>query len=252
MATEVSWATERVIGAVAHDHDGCLEALSHLAKGVSHDLNNTLQGIGIGMELVYGCLEKDSAASGYLSLMSSATDRLRNMSERLREFNQFLEYRPTECSLTSIVDQALARVVIAGYEIKHIEKDRIDDYGHVFGDPLQLSAGLSALICNALEASPSSVTVSAKQENFDSLQVAKQGAAVSIRIADQGPGIEEKHIDNIFDPFFSTKEKGRGLGLPLARAVVLKNNGLIRLRTGQRGSEFSLFLPIHPTKPHEA
>jgi signal transduction histidine kinase len=93
----------------------------------------------------------------------------------------------------------------------------------VIVDPLQLEQALINLIQNAYDA-----TDNIAQASLHIHAKLTHGARLSIEIIDNGTGISEEHLPHIFTPFFSTKEKGSGIGLALARQLIQNNNGTVR------------------------
>jgi signal transduction histidine kinase len=93
------------------------------------------------------------------------------------------------------------------------------------------------LLLNAAQASPPQGTVTVKTRQFN--------GTVEIDVIDRGPGIEPKHLENIFNPFFTTKPSGVGLGLAIVSKIVDEHGGKIRVESGPgEGSVFRVFLPF--------
>jgi len=111
------------------------------------------------------------------------------------------------------------------------------DFPAVECDPEQLKQVLLNLVINALQAMPKGgeVVVGAK----------RAGDKVEIRVRDQGSDIEPSHVDHIFDPFFTLKETGTGLGLPVAHGIVLQHGGSLQVEeSSPAGTVFLMVLPI--------
>jgi len=159
-------------------------------------------------------------------------------------------YREITSPVMSSVPQ-LFEEVLAAYDAR-IEEHQIVVHKH-FGDVGELSAFpgelrqvFSNLVLNALEASPASGKVSIRVKQVHDGQ---GRLGIQITVADQGPGIPRRNMQQIFEPFFSTKDsKGTGLGLWVSQGIVQKNRGKIRVRSNmgelQHGTCFVVFLPF--------
>jgi signal transduction histidine kinase len=114
--------------------------------------------------------------------------------------------------------------------------DLQDDVPSVQGDPTQIKQAILNVLLNAIENSPSGGSITLATETKDS--------NVSIKVEDKGEGIQPAHRDRIFDPFFSTKAGGVGLGLALALEIIRMHHGHISFTSEVgKGSSFIIFLP---------
>jgi two-component system, cell cycle sensor histidine kinase and response regulator CckA len=122
------------------------------------------------------------------------------------------------------------------------------DLWRVEADPGQINQVLNNLIINACQAMPEGgiLRIAARNEtiNGENPFELRPGGFVRIEVADQGIGIPEKHLNQIFDPYFTTKESGSGLGLSISHSIIKKHGGAITVdsKPGE-GSTFCLFLP---------
>jgi signal transduction histidine kinase len=135
-----------------------------------------------------------------------------------------------------------------------LEFDLAADAPRVHGDPEQIWEALTSLLANAIEAITQGGAIVVKTRVQELTKRAlqglrngsklKSGTYVSIEVSDTGTGIPPEHRDRIFDPFFSTKYLGRGLGLAAVEGFVKNHNGAIGVTTEVgRGTEFRLYLP---------
>jgi signal transduction histidine kinase len=112
-----------------------------------------------------------------------------------------------------------------------------DNVPTIQGDPIQIKQAILNILLNAIENSPSSSSITLATETKDN--------NVSIKVEDQGEGIQPAHRDRIFDPFFSTKEGGIGLGLALALEIIRLHHGLISFTSEVgKGSSFIISIPL--------
>jgi signal transduction histidine kinase len=122
-----------------------------------------------------------------------------------------------------------------------VEVDLSPEVPVIFVDPDQIRQVLWNLVSNAVQAIESSGTLTVATRPSDP----SQGAGVTIRVSDTGGGIPHDVVHNIFNPFFTTKAKGTGLGLPIVHAIVEKHGGAIHLDNQEgKGVTFSVFLPL--------
>jgi CheY-like chemotaxis protein len=107
-------------------------------------------------------------------------------------------------------------------------------------DKGQLSQVISNLVINAQQAMPTGGTVTITAENITTIE----GNAVQITVQDEGVGIAPQHLDKIFDPYFSTKQRGSGLGLASTHSIITKHNGRIQVSSRlNQGTTFTIHLP---------
>jgi signal transduction histidine kinase len=129
------------------------------------------------------------------------------------------------------------RLDSCGVELRLIRGPRLPT---VKADPDQIKEALANLLLNSCEAMVQGGTITIREEHgtMDPL-----GKVALVRIDDNGPGIPEHVREQIFEPFFSTKEEGTGLGLALARRILEEHGGWLNLRHSGRGAGFVLVLP---------
>jgi signal transduction histidine kinase len=150
----------------------------------------------------------------------------------------------TQCEINDIVEDALAIVAPTLEEgrIKVIKHSSLKNILSFFCDSQQLKQVFLNLFWNAQEAMRSGgqleITISATRLNGRD--------AVSVKIADTGGGIKPEVLHNIFNPFYTTKETGTGLGLPISNRIVTNHGGKIRVNNHVGiGAEFNVILPLN-------
>ena len=111
----------------------------------------------------------------------------------------------------------------------------------VSGNPIQFEQVLSNLILNAMDA----MSDTAQLEKVVTVETAKHDDFAEVSVADTGPGVSPDALEKIFDPFYSTKEHGMGMGLSIVRTIVEAHHGNIRVETGHHGGAvFRVSLPL--------
>src|SRR5262249_30583753 len=117
-------------------------------------------------------------------------------------------------------------------------RTRLEDVPGVIGDRVQLQQVALNLVINAVEAMRS-----VEHPRLLNIQTSVDGDSVLVQVADSGPGIDAEHIDKIFNPFFTTKREGIGMGLTISRSIVETHGGRMWATTAKPGARFNLALP---------
>ncbi len=221
-----------------------LESLSILAGGIVHDFNNLLTAIishhaVISMELCPEC-----AACHSLDIATKACDEAMELSRRLTSFAKVGVPVKKTVSIGSLLRDSL---LLHG---KSMEVDLYvaDDLGTVEADEGQLHQVFDNLVVNAGHAMPDGGVLRVKAENAVVDEKAypelAPGHYVKITFADEGCGIDEKVLPKIFEPYFTTKPKGTGLGLASSYLIIARHGGRIVVSSRPSiGSIFTIYLP---------
>ncbi len=180
--------------------------------------------------------------------VETSLERLRRMRNTIAEMDSFLceVLRLSELPkprITAIDVNALVRDVEtfakpeASKKVLTVRIDLQDNVPTIQGDPIQIKQAILNILLNAIERSASKGSITIATETKDS--------NVSIRVEDKGEGIQPAHRDRIFEPFFSTKEGGVGLGLALALEIIKGHHGHITFTSEVgKGSSFIISLPV--------
>jgi PAS domain S-box-containing protein len=216
-----------------------MESLGRLATGVAHDLNNILAPILISIEL----LQKKLQDEQYLKMLAKAEASAHRGADIIK---QMLWFGRGMAGQRLPVDlQQLARGV-AGFTSETfnkaicVETQIAPDLWTVVGDSAQLHQVLMNLCFNARDAMPSGGTLTIAAHNA----VVDENRFVVLEIKDTGCGIAPGLLDKIYEPFFTTKDVGHGLGLSTAQSIVKSHGGFIKIESQPgHGSTFSVHLP---------
>jgi len=229
-----------------------MESLGVLAGGIAHDFNNLLTPIlaNISMAKAYGKL--DSEVAEMLTDAEKASLRAIGLTQQLLTFAKGGVPIRKAVSVHRLLEET-AGFALSGSNVR-CGYDLPDDLWFLDVDEGQIGQVIQNLVINADQAMPDGGTLRIKAENItvkegEHLSL-KKGRYVQIALEDEGVGIPEKQLFRVFDPFFSTKEKGRGLGLSTSLSIVTKHGGAIELdtRLGE-GSTFRIYLPASETGP---
>lgn len=222
-----------------------LEAIGTLASGIAHDFNNIVAGVLGNANLALRDLPPDHPAAASIRQIELAGQRARSLVEQIMAYSRPEPVRMVEVTLDGAVRETLALLrATAPAGVRLVERLPPQPV-HVRGDATQLQQVVMNLCLNAWQALPDGggeVLVAVRLE----------GGRACLSVRDNGSGMDEATRRRIFEPFFSTKARGRGTGLGLAvvHGIVHAHHGHIEVdsRTGE-GTEFRLWLPAVDAAP---
>jgi len=237
-----------------------MEALGRLAGGIAHDFNNLLMVImGHSYRLVQQFATHPCRHD--LELIAQAGSRAAALTKKLLTFSrrQVLEQRELyPNALIRDLEDILRRLIGEQIQTVVVLDPRV---GHVLGDPVQLEQVVMNLALNARDAMPEGgiLTIETGNVDLDEEYVrghpgASAGPHVRISVEDTGCGISSDSLEHIFEPFFSTKEAGKGTGLGLATVygIVKQSRGYVEVSSQPgRGSRFTAMFPRIATRGEE-
>lgn len=215
-----------------------LAALGKVVAGVAHEIRNPLNSIRLGLELLGRRLEKGTARVGEVREAMEEVDRLDRILARLLAFGRpALEDRALQ-PITPLVERAVAMVnkqsEQKGVSIQVESEETPPPEADV--DGLQVEQVVINLLLNAIEASPSGGSVH--------VGVTGDDGSVRVVVSDDGPGIPDDVRDHVFDPYFTTRDAGNGLGLAVSREVMAHHGGSLSFETEIGGTTFTIRLPV--------
>ncbi|MBI3565096.1 MAG: PAS domain-containing protein [Elusimicrobia bacterium] len=228
-----------------------LESLGLLAGGIAHDFNNLLTGILGNLSIA----RQSAGAPAELESALAETEAAARTASRLTQ--QLLTFAKGGAPVRRVIDAAPTVREAATFASRGSASRCVFDFAPdpwpVSADPGQLGQVVSNLVINAVQAMPDGGTIIIGLCNEDA-PADGAGPCLRLTVSDGGPGIAPDHLDRIFDPYFTTKEKGTGLGLTTCYAIVAKHDGRITVasRPGE-GATFTIRLPALPGRaPDEA
>ena len=222
-----------------------LESLGLLAGGIAHDFNNLLTGILGSVSLAQLHADTGSQQAAWLLEAEKAIERARTLTQQLLTFSK----GGAPVRKTARIDELIldsASFALRGSNVG-CEFSIPDDLWPVDIDEGQISQVISNLVVNADEAMPEGGTVRVGARNLAPGEPRPSelpdGRCVEISVTDQGIGVPTEYLERIFDPYFTTKKKGSGLGLTTCYAIVRKHGGTITVESRPgRGSTFRICL----------
>ncbi len=215
-----------------------MAAVGRLAASVAHEVNNPLQAIALHLQLIADDNLNDSG-SEELTIVESELARIAKIVQRLLEFQKPKQGKLWLQSIPELLDDVLALV---GKQLQRsnisVIREEEEPQNPVLGQGDQLKQVFLNLVLNAVEAMADGgdlrITVT---ESFDQ---------IGITFSDTGTGISQEDLSQIFEPFFSTKHTGSGLGLAVSQDIVINHGGSLEVSSQQnRGSSFTVTLPVH-------
>ncbi len=232
-----------------------LKSVGVLAGGIAHDFNNILAAILGNISLVKLQVDQESDAKTWKLLEGAekASLRARSLTQQLLTFSKGGDPVKKLESISEIIKDS-AEFILSGGKV-FCEYTIEEDLWPVNIDAGQISQVIQNIIINAMHAMPGGGRIDIACTNFSNeerrIPSLQDGSYVRISIKDQGEGIPKELLDRIFDPYFTTKEEGSGLGLTLTHSIVSKHHGHIEVETGPRGTDFIIFLPAMPGRKIE-
>ncbi len=219
-----------------------LEALGLLAGGIAHDFNNLLTVLLGNLSLLSLSPDLDGPQTKSLDDAQGAVLRARDLTQQLLTFARGGTPVRQAASIAEVISES-ASFVLSGSKVR-CEIELPEDLWVVEIDAGQISQVVNNLLINAMQAMPEGGTVRVRGENLSRPPGSLVGNYVVIQVSDEGVGIPREYLNRIFDPYFSTKEKGRGLGLASAYSIAQQHDGLLEVASEPgRGTLLSLYLP---------
>jgi len=229
-----------------------LESLGLLAGGIAHDFNNILTGIVGNLCLIRTMIDGNPRATIRLDDCEKAARRAGELTRQLLTFSRGGEPVKKTVELSRILKESLS-FGLRGSNVRGT-LEIFADLWPVDADEGQISQVLNNLLINATQAMPEGGEVAVKAENLVMEgAVGESGCFVRLSIRDSGCGISPDILQKIFDPYFTTKPEGTGLGLASAYSIVKRHGGSINVSSEVgNGAEFVICLPaICSTNPVE-
>lgn len=214
-----------------------LAALAELSAGVAHEVRNPVMSIGGFARRLREKLPPDRTLLGYVEIILKEAARLEQMVKDVEAYTSLPEPDFHEISLSALIQHALSlwaeHPAAKGVEIRlaPLTEDPI-----LYADKDQIALALINLLENAAQAMAQGGTIS--------ISTGWEERDLVIRVSDNGPGIDPEDLPRIFDPFFTAKTQGSGLGLTTVNRIVAAHRGRIKVCSEPSlGTEFTIYLP---------
>ncbi len=223
-----------------------LESIGVLAGGIAHDFNNLLHVVLGNADLARKHLPGDSEAGEHLDEVVRATLQAAELTQQLLAYSGRGAVESRQLDLSREVREMATLLRTAISKQATLDWDLAEELPPVTADPTQLRQIVMNLITNASDAlGEGSGTITLRTGLVEDTESApKSPASVFLEVSDTGCGMDSSTLQRIFDPFFSTKFTGRGLGLAAVMGIVESHQGHVRIRTAPgEGTSFRVVLP---------
>lgn len=230
--TEIKKMEDQII------HSEKLAAIGRLAAGIAHEIGNPMTSIFSFVQILRD-MEEETFKKESLDTIYFHINRVSEILKQLSGFSKMPAGEPKECRVNEIIETSLNLIQ---YDKKAksitITKDLSPSLPEITIDGNLLSQVVVNLILNAIDAMPNEGTLTAR--SFMTVQ------EIVLQISDTGLGISREDMPRIFDPFYTTKEKGTGLGLAVSYNIIKKMNGALTVESeAGKGTVFSITLPVN-------
>lgn len=222
------------------------ESVVRLARGFAHEFNNMLVSVLGNATVLLGQVQPDHHWYPILSDIIDGAERAARLTRQLLTYARATSYTPQRRRLGDLLNEHLElnRTVVPPVIDLRVHLDAEDDW--IEADPMQLQQVVIGLISNAVEAMPDGGTVTVRTSRVDAAGSSGRAAPgwLLLSVEDMGVGIPPEDRERIFDPFFSTKEMGRGLGLAAIQGIVQAHRGKIEIESRPGwGTKARVYLP---------
>jgi two-component system, cell cycle sensor histidine kinase and response regulator CckA len=230
-----------------------LDSLGVLAGGIAHDFNNILTGIITNLFMVKLRVKSDQDSFQLLEEAEKASFRASKLIKQLLTFSKGGAPVKESVAIKDIIEESIG-FCLSGSNVNY-KLELANDLSNVEADRGQIDQVFNNLIINADQAMPQGGTITvgacnvsigddAQQKN-EKVVVLQPGAYIKVMVKDEGMGIPKESLEKIFDPYFTTKQNGNGLGLTIAYSIIKAHKGAITVDSEVgKGSVFSFYLPV--------
>ena len=236
-----------------------MESIFTLAGGIAHDFNNALSGITGNIELLKMDLPNMAGIDRYVEAMSNAAQRMVHLTDQLLAYARGGKYWPKNVSLSEFVEETLPMIQHKISPAICVKTNLASDILNVEADMTQMHMVLSAVVINAAEAieGKGQIIIRTSNKEIDEGVARynpglKSGRYSCLTVQDDGKGMDAETKRKIFEPFFTRKFQGRGLGMAAVYGIVKNHGGWISVESQLgKGTVVQIYLPAVEDKPKE-
>ncbi|OQY06635.1 MAG: hypothetical protein B6I22_04885 [Desulfobacteraceae bacterium 4572_123] len=229
-----------------------MDAISTLAGGIAHQFNNILSGITGNTELLQIEYEGDKKIKEFSERLFGLTRRMTGLTSQLLAYARGGKYQERQLSVCQLVEETLPLIKHSINRSIKVVTDLKKDIPIIKADATQLQMVFSAVMSNASEAieESGSIRVAVQKKDVDAKYAMrhpglKVGQYVRLTVEDDGKGLDKESKERIFEPFYSTKLQGRGLGMAASYGAIINHGGWIEIDSEPgKGAVVSIYLPV--------
>jgi PAS domain S-box-containing protein len=231
-----------------------MEALGILAGGIAHDFNNILSAIVGYSELVLEDAQEGKASPEEIAKILGAAERAKELVKQILSFSRKVTFEPRPLNLNKLITDTASIIQRTIPKMISVELHLEKDLGLINSDPTQMEQVLLNLASNAKDAMPRGGRLVIRTRNvtldreFAAGHLgAPPGEYARLTVSDSGEGMDQEVLEHIFEPFYTSKEVGKGTGLGLASAygIIIGHDGYITCSSEPGvGTTFDIYLPI--------
>ena len=228
-----------------------IETVAELAGGIAHEFNNALCGITGNIDLLHMKLPQDKDILDYIEGIKASTARMSDRTSQLLAYARRGKYHPRSVSINDIMTDTLHLIHREMSPAIQLETLLAKDIPNTNADLMQMQMATSAVLYNASEAieDQGRIRIVTSGEEADEAFVKHHhtltpGLYTCLTVEDNGRGMNEETRNRIFEPFFSTKFEGRGLGMASVYGIVKNHNGWVSVYSEEgKGTVVRIYLP---------
>lgn len=223
-----------------------LSSLGLLTAGLAHEIRNPLVAIRTFTQLLPERYDDAEFRNSFQGLALKEVDRICGLITDLLSFARPSKPNVAPENITDVVDN-IARILESQAKEKNltIEREFGDDLPKVWIDREQMKQVFMNLILNAIQAMKESGTITISARAVTRIGALPEGEFVQVEVQDTGIGIPDENLQHIFDPFFTSKDEGSGLGLAVSHQIVQEHGGFVTVEsTIGKGTSFFVHVPV--------
>lgn len=215
-----------------------LSAVGQLSAGLAHEIRNPLASIEGAVDILERNEGADTRGGEFFAIIKKECQRLNGLLTSLLDFARPRQPRIKSMDVREVIESVVQLTGHTGERKGTSIEVRVPDgTPQIQGDPEQLQQVILNLTLNAIQAMPEGGRIV--------LEAEQQGSEFVIQVIDEGDGMDDANLDKIFDPFYTTKQSGTGLGLAVAHQIVDQHGGILKATANkEKGMTFSVVLPL--------
>ena len=215
-----------------------LSLMGQMAATMAHEIKNPLASIKGSVEILCDPQINSSDKKEFETIVLKEIKRIDNTIKEYLNYARPKQIELTKMNLSESVQVAMKQIVSQAEESKIVLKNDVTDNIIIKGDQAKIHQVLLNLLLNALQASP--------YKNIITIKSKSELGKIILSIADTGSGMKQSELLKIFDPFYTTKDSGSGLGLAVVKSIIEGHNGHVTVESQEnKGTIFNIILPLY-------